>query len=194
MKNTKFLLKPIIAILVALILGWIILIVAGYDSQKAFLSLYDAGFKNMKAFGNVLNKSCPLLFTGIAVAFAFRGNVFNIGAEGQFLFGAIAATIVGVVFKSFPGFLLIPMIIISGAIAGALWAFIPGYLKAKHGVSEVITTIMFNYIALQFVGFLVRGRFKDTTQAEPQSFMIASQGFLPYVLAGTKMHFGFFLG
>lgn len=186
--------KPFTAIFVAFVIGWLILVIANYNAPNAFGALWNAGFKNMKSFANVLNKSCPLLFTGIAVAFSFRGNVFNIGAEGQFLLGAAAATWVGTTFTNLPGFLLIPLILISGAIAGAACAYIPGYLKAKLQVSEVITTIMFNYIALQFIGFLVRGPLKDSAQAEPQSYMIAKSGFLPYVLPGTKMHLGFVLG
>lgn len=186
--------KPFTAILVAFVIGWSILVIANYDAPKAFAALWNAGFKNLKSFANVLNKACPLLFTGIAVAFSFRGNVFNIGAEGQFLLGAAAATWIGVTFTQLPGFLLIPLILISGAAAGAACAYIPGYLKAKLQVSEVITTIMFNYIALQFIGFLVRGPLKDSSQAEPQSYMIASGGFLPYILPGTKMHLGFLLG
>lgn len=186
--------KPFTAILVAFIIGWAILVIANYNAFNAFAALWNAGFKNMKSFANVLNKSTPLLFTGIAVAFSFRGNVFNIGAEGQFLLGAAAATWVGITFTHLPGFILIPMILISGAIGGAACAYIPGYLKAKLKVSEVITTIMFNYIALEFVGFLVRGPFKDATQAEPQSYMIAKNGFLPYILPGTKLHLGFVLG
>ena len=186
--------KPIVAILISLVICWLILVISGYDAPKAFAALWNSGFKNIKSFGNVLNKTSPLLFTGMAVAFAFRGNVFNIGAEGQLLLGAAAATWVGITFTSLPSYLLIPLILLSGAIAGAAWAFIPGYLKAKHEVSEVITTIMFNYIALQFIGFLVRGPFKDVSQAEPQSYKIAESGFLPYIIPGTKMHLGIVLG
>ncbi|MEI7885555.1 MAG: ABC transporter permease [Clostridia bacterium] len=186
--------KPFIAIIIAFIICWLILVISGYDAPKAFGALWNSGFKNIKSFGTVLNKTSPILFTGIAVAFAFRGNVFNIGAEGQLLLGAAAATWVGTTFTSLPSYLLIPLILLSGAIAGAAFAYIPGYLKAKHGVSEVITTIMFNYIALQFIGFLVRGPFKDTSQMEPQSHPIAASGFLPYIIPGTKLHIGFVLG
>lgn len=186
--------KPLLAVLISLIIGWLILLVAGYDAPKAFSALWESAFKDARSIGNVLNKACPLLFTGLAVAVAFRGNVFNIGAEGQFLLGAIAATWVGLTFDTLPGFLLIPLMILAGALGGALWGLIPGFLKARYGVSEVIVTIMFNYIALQLVGFLVRGPFKDTAQAEPQSFVLPDQGILSYLIPGTKLHIGFFLG
>lgn len=186
--------RPAAAVLLALGIIWIILVLAQYNAALAFNALFEAGFKNMKAFGNVLNRACPLLFTGLAVAFALRGNVINIGAEGQFLAGTIAATWTGITFFMLPGIILIPLMIIMGALAGAAWGFFPGILKAKLGVSEVITTIMFNYIALHIIGALVRGPMQDITQAEPQSYPIAKQAFLPNIIPGTKMHFGFLLG
>ena len=186
--------RPVAAVLLALGIIWIILVLAQYDAALAFKALFDAGFKNMKAFGNVLNRACPLLFTGLAVAFAFRGNMINIGAEGQLLAGTIAATWTGITFISLPGAILIPLMLFMGALAGAAWGFFPGILKAKLGVSEVITTIMFNYIALHIIGALVRGPMQDIAQAEPQSFPIAKQAFLPSIIPGTKMHFGFLLG
>lgn len=188
------LLRPIFAILVSLAIGALILLLAGYDVGKAFASLWLGTFRNLFSITSTINRSSPLIFVGLAVAFAFRGSVFNIGAEGQFLMGAVFATAVGVNFTSLPGFLLIPLMVIAGALGGAIWAFIPGFLKAKYEVSEVITTIMFNYIALYFIGFLVRGPMRDPGRAEPQSYTIAEQGFLPSILPGTRLHFGYFLG
>lgn len=186
--------KPLVAIVGAIVVSALFLIAFGYPVGESFISLWEASFKNLRVFGNMLNKASPLLFTGIAVAIGNRGSVFNIGAEGQFLLGAVAATWVGITFTSLPGPLLMIMMILAGAIAGAAWGFIPGILKAKLAISEVITTIMFNYIALQLVGFLCRTVLRDTSQAEPQSFSIAEQGELPYLLDGTRLHPGFLFG
>jgi simple sugar transport system permease protein len=186
--------KPVVAILSSLILGAIILFIAGYDVLGAFNALYSATFRNLFAFTITINRSSPLIFVGLAVAIAFRGSVFNIGAEGQLLMGAVFATFVGIGFPGLPGFVLIPLMILAGAIGGAFWGFIPGFLKARFEVSEVITTIMFNYIALNCIGWLVRGPIKDRAQAEPQSFTIARQAFIPSILPGTRLHFGFMLG
>jgi general nucleoside transport system permease protein len=186
--------KPTVAILSSFVLGAIILFLAGYDVGKAFNALYSATFRNLFAFTGTINRSSPLIFVGLAVAIAFRGSVFNIGAEGQLLMGAVLATIVGITFTTLPGFILIPFMILAGAAGGALWAFIPGFLKARYEVSEVITTIMFNYIALYYIGYLVRGPIRDISQAEPQSFPIARQGFLPSILPGTRLHMGYLLG
>ncbi|MEL7608527.1 MAG: ABC transporter permease [Bacillota bacterium] len=195
MKNRlRSCIRPACAVLLALGIIWVILILAQYDAALAFKALFEAGFKNIKAFGNVLNRACPLLFTGLAVAFALRGNMINIGAEGQFLAGTMAATWTGIAFFPLPGFILIPLMLLMGAFAGAAWGFFPAILKAKLGVSEVITTIMFNYVALHIIGALVRGPLQDITQAEPQSYPIAKQAFLPSIIPGTKMHFGFLLG
>ncbi len=188
------LIRPLIAIVISLILGALILFIAGYDVADAFGAIWNASFRNLRTITTTFNKSSPLLFVGLAVAISFRGNVFNIGAEGQLLMGAVFATLVGLYFTALPGFLLIFLMLLAGTIGGALWAFIPGYLKAKYDVSEVITTIMFNYIALNFIGYLVRGPIRDTTQAEPQSFSIARQGFLPEMIPGTPLHFGYLLG
>lgn len=195
LKNAiKSIWMPALAILAAIVISWIVLTVSGYDAGKAFGALWSATFRNMKAFGNTLNKASPLLFTGVAVAVSYRCSVFNIGTEGQFLMGAIAAGYVGIYCKMLPGPVLVVLMFVAGAIGGAIWGVIPGYLKARHGVSEVITTIMFNYIALQFLGFLVRGPLRDTSQVEPQSFKIADQAYLHYLLPDTRLHIGFFLG
>lgn len=195
LKNTvKSFWMPALAIVAAIVVSWLVLTLSGYSAADAFGALWSATFRNVKSFGNTLNKASPLLFTGIAVAVSYRCSVFNIGSEGQFLMGAIAATVVGIYGKGLPGIALILLMFVAGALAGALWGFIPGYLKARHGVSEVITTIMFNYIAMQFVGYLVRGPLRDTTQTEPQSFRIAEQGELAYLIPGTRLHIGFFLG
>ncbi|MEL7610371.1 MAG: ABC transporter permease [Bacillota bacterium] len=186
--------KPALAVAMAAGLCWLLLAFSGYDAGLGFTSLYEATFKNLRMFGNMLNKACPLLFCGLAVGFSFRGNVFNLGADGQFLMGAVAATWVGIALSSLPGFLLIPAIMIAGALGGALWGLCPGYFKARYQVPEVITTIMFNHIALQFVAYLVRYPLKDTTQINPQSAPIAAQGQLGYMLEGTKLHAGFLAG
>lgn len=182
--------KPALGIASALALSWLLLTLAGYDAKVAFEALWNASFKNPRAIGSWLNKACPLLFTGIAVSLSFRCNVFNIGTEGQFLLGAVAATLVGTSLTGLPGWLIIILMFIAGAIAGAVWGYIPGMLKARYGVSEVITTIMFNYIAMNLMGYLVRGPIQDTKSVEPQSFLIAKQGYLSYLLEDSRLHAG----
>ena len=186
--------KPMMAILISLGIGALILLLAGYDVGKAFSALWLGTFRNLFSFTSTINRSSPLIFVGLAVAIAFRGSVFNIGAEGQLLMGAVFATVVSVTFTALPGFILLPLMIMAGALGGALWGFLPGILKAKYEVNEIITTIMFNYIAINLLGYLVRGPLKDPSRAEPQSHTIPEQAFLPSILPGTRLHFGYFLG
>ncbi|MDR0841065.1 MAG: ABC transporter permease [Christensenellaceae bacterium] len=186
--------RPALAILGAVLVSALLLRAFGYDAGHSLAMLYDASFSNLRVFGSMLNRACPLLFTGIAVAIAYRGSVFNIGADGQFLAGAIVSAWIGIKGGGLPGPLLILLMVLGGTLAGAAWAFLPGFLKARYEISEVITTIMFNYIAIQLVGYLVRGPLRDMAQAEPQSYAIAAQGWLSYLIPKTKLHPGFIIG
>lgn len=192
-KKLASLMGPVFALICSIVVSYLVIAASGYDAGLAFGALYNATFENARAIGSTLNKASPLIFTGIAVAFSFRGNMFNIGTEGQFLMGATGATLVGIYCKDLPGFLLIPCMMLAGILCGAFWSTFPGICKAKFGVSEVITTIMFNYIAINFLGFLVRGPIQDTKSVEPQSFLIAKQGYMTYLLKDSRLHAGFFI-
>ena len=193
-KKLNALIKPLLALTIALVAAWLILAVAGYNAGDAFGALWKASFKNLKTVGTMLNRTSPILFTGLSVAVALQANMMNIGAEGQFLGGAIAATVIGIYCDGLPGPALIALMAVGGALGGAIVGAIPGFLKARMNVSEVIITIMLNYVFQYVVEFLVRGPLKDTSQGEPQSWKIAEQAYLPYLLEGTKLHMGFFLG
>lgn len=182
--------RPIVAVIAALIVSSLILTFFGYNITQSFGAIWEASFKSVRTFGNLMNNTCPLLFCGLSVAISYRGGVFNIGSEGQFLAGTIASCWVGIVGKSLPGALLVILMVMSGAFAGAIWAFVPGILKAKYDINEVITTIMFNYIALEIIGCLTRTIMRDASQADPQSYPIAKQAWMPYLISGTKMNTG----
>lgn len=182
--------RPLLSIAAAIAVSSIILIIFGYGVIDSYKAMFIASFKSLRTFGNLLNNTCPLIFCGLAVAISYRSSVFNIGAEGQFLAGTIATCAIGIVGDGIPRIPLIIIMIAAGMAAGAAWAFIPGFLKAKYDISEIITTIMFNYIALQIIGCLTRTVMRDTSQADPQSFPIADKAWLPYLISGTKMNSG----
>ncbi|MGD8661047.1 MAG: ABC transporter permease [Desulfobacterales bacterium] len=117
-------------------------------------TIFTVALSNRDGWGNVLYRATPLIFTGLAVALAFQCGLFNIGGEGQMVMGGFAITWIGFTFIKFPAFLLIPFCIIGGAVVGGMWAAIPGYLKARRGVHEVVTTIMLNWIAVAFTQYL----------------------------------------
>lgn len=142
---------------------------------------------------DALVRSTPLIIAGLAVAFAFRGGVFNIGAEGQLLAGAVAATAVTLASSEALGRLSVVLAVIAGALAGALWAWIAAELKRRFRVLEIISTIMLNFIAVHLVSFLVRGPLQEPTQIYPQTETFSSSGRLPLLVPGTRLHVGFAL-
>ena len=155
---TKIMRKPItsaiVAIFVGLLVASIILVVAGYDPISSFEALIGGMVGKPKYISNVIIKATPLLFTGIAVAFAFRVGLFNIGAEGQYIVGTILAVIVGYSLD-LPPVLQIPVVVLVGTAGGAGIGAIIGWLKAQFGINEVITSIMFNWISLYLCNFVV---------------------------------------
>lgn len=158
---TKLLKKPITATIISIFLGFlvatVILAIAGYNPFEAFGALFSGMLSRPKYISNVIIKSTPIIMTGIGLAFAFKTGLFNIGAEGQYIAGTIASVIVGSSFDFNP-IVQIPLVLISGMIAGALWGSIIGFLKAKFGIHEVITSIMLNWIALYLSNFVVNSQ------------------------------------
>jgi simple sugar transport system permease protein len=146
---------PLIAVIFALLFGAIVIILIGENPIDVYKLLFGYAIGNRDGWGNVLFRATPLIFTGLAVAFAFRCGLFNIGGEGQVYIGSFLATWVGFTFTNLPAFILIPLCILAAAAGGALWAAVPGILKAKMGVHEVIITIMMNWIAASLTFFLV---------------------------------------
>ncbi|MCL4516221.1 MAG: ABC transporter permease [Firmicutes bacterium] len=147
----------VLAVLIGMVVGALFVLWSGKNPLVAYQALWQASFANWSSFGEMLVNVTPLIFTGLAIAFAFRAGLFNIGAEGQFIVGQIAAAWAGYAFTGLPAVLHVTLALLAGFLAGALWAAVPAYLKAKRGVHEVINTIMMNYIALYFTHFLVNG-------------------------------------
>jgi simple sugar transport system permease protein len=149
------------SVLLAALIGAVILLLSGANPLQAYGALIKGSFGSMTILGRTLEKATPLVFNGLAVAFAFRAGLFNIGAQGQLLFGALTAGVVGFALTDLPGFIHAPLALLAGALAGALYAAIPGALKTFRGAHEVITTIMLNYIAINITDFLADGPLKD---------------------------------
>lgn len=163
---------------------------------EALLALWDGAFGSSYAIWSAtLVRSAPLLWLGLGVALAFRAGVLNIGAEGQFLMGAIGATAVAqVVGRSVPGLVMIPLMALVGGVAGAGWAGIAAWLRQRFGVLEVISTIMLNFIALATIGWMVRGPLQEPTRIYPQSAEIPWSAQWPFLIPGQRLHLGFVLG
>ncbi len=182
--NTKTLigiLTPIVAIFLALVVAGIIMAVfIGVNPFHVYSIIFTKALGNRAGWGEVLYRATPLIFTGLAVAFAFQCGLFNIGGEGQMVMGGFAITWVGFTFTGIPGFILIPFCILVGAAVGAMWGAIPGILKAKLGVHEVVNTIMLNWIGVFFVQYMTM-RYKLPDDMKPQTQPIAEQAQLSFM-------------
>ncbi|KHD86556.1 ABC transporter permease [Heyndrickxia ginsengihumi] len=185
---------PVISVLLGLIAGAIIMLISGYNPIAGYLALWNGAFGQTFYIGETIRLATPYIFTGLAIAFAFRTGLFNIGAEGQLIVGWIAAVWVGLAFD-LPKIIHLPLAIIVAAIAGAVWGFVPGFLKARLRVHEVIVTIMMNYIALYISNYLIRNvlsKQQDTTPHIHKSASLASP-FFQKITDYSTMHNGIYL-
>jgi general nucleoside transport system permease protein len=154
---------PLLSILIALFIGALVIMIDEGRPLEAYTALFRGAFGTGAAMQRTMEKATPLVFSGLAVAFAFKGGLFNIGAQGQLLFGAVTAGIVGYRLTGLPALVHVPLAVLAGAAAGGLYGAIPGALKRYRGAHEVITTIMLNYIAINITDYLATGPFRDTT-------------------------------
>lgn len=156
----KINISPIIALLVAFVIGGIFLALCGYNPFYGYQAMFAGAFGTKNGIFQVLLKTTPLVFCGLAASIGFRSGVFNIGIEGQLYMGAMSGALVGIYVKGLPALIHIPLAMAAGCIGGAVWAFIPAILKLKRNAHEFVTTIMLNYIAVLLTNFLVNYPFK----------------------------------
>lgn len=162
MNNKYFdILVPVISVILGLLIGAIVMVASGYNPIAGYKALWQGAFGDAYYIGETIRQVIPYILTGLAVAFAFRTGLFNIGAEGQVIVGWLAAVWVGISFD-LPMIIHLPLAILVAALAGAIWGFIPGILKARLGVHEVIVTIMLNYTAFHISNSIVRHVLTDT--------------------------------
>ena len=163
-------LVPAISIVLGLVVGAIVMLISGYDPVKGYVALWNGIFGDIYNLGNTIRTITPYILSGLAVAFAFRTGLFNIGVEGQLLMGWLAAAWVGYAIEGLPRVVHLPLALLAAAIAGAIWAFLVGFLKAKFQVHEVISSIMLNYAALHITNDIIKrlsdGGFKTPTVLE----------------------------
>ncbi len=189
------LLLPVLAMVLALVVGVLLLFLLGTDPFEAYSALIRGALGNISGITQTLTKATPLLLVGLGICIAFRGGVINIGGEGQIVVGALAATAFGVGFGNLPALILLPLTLISGAAAGLIWGGIPGLLKARLGVNEILTTVMMNQIALHLMNFLLRGPMLDPEHVAagtsiPQSATLPESIWLARLAPRTLFHSG----
>ncbi|MCF6305162.1 MAG: ABC transporter permease [Rhodobacteraceae bacterium] len=182
---------PVASALLALLLAAIPLLAAGANVFEAYGQMFKGIFGSTFAFTEMLTRATPLIFTGLAATLAFRAKLWNIGAEGQLYLGAMAAVAVGTGLIDAPGFILIPVILVTGAMAGAAGMAGPAYLKTKFGADEVVTTLLLNFIILIFLQMMLEGPLKDPMgMGWPQSSPIVDNAILPQLIPRMRVHWG----
>lgn len=189
-KNLYF---PIVAIVVSLLIGSVVIIATSTTNPlDAYKQLYMGAFGSLRTFDDTLLKAIPFVFTALSFAMAKRCGIVNLGGEGQFAMGALFGTIVGVSFSSLPTIVHLPLTLIAGFIGGAIFGLIPALLKVQFGASELITTIMLNYIAKEFISYAVTGPIMDSASSSyPQSAAMPDTARLGPILPGTmRVHWG----
>jgi ABC-type uncharacterized transport system permease subunit len=150
---------PVLAVVVAMLLGGVVMLATGVNIPtigQAYLALFDGSFGSLSAVSETLTAAAPVTLAALGIALAFRAGLFNIGAEGQMIVGGLAAVTAGFSFPGLPLVVHLPLALVAGMLGGAIWAAIPGWLRAATGAHEVITTIMLNLISVPLTSFLLR--------------------------------------
>lgn len=186
-------LAPVWAVLGALLLGAILIAIAGINPVDAYAALLEGAFGSLSGLGITLQKTVPLLFAGLGVAFAFRCGLFNIGGEGQLYIGALFGGVVALTFTGLPAPVLLPAVLLASFIGGGIWGAIPGLLRAKWNMSEIITTILMNYIGFWFVSFMLHGPLQESRGYYPQSEILPGASWLPIIWPAARVHLGLVL-
>ncbi|GAB4573149.1 MAG: ABC transporter permease [Anaerolineae bacterium] len=190
---------PLVAVLLALFVGALIILALGKNPIEAYAAMLDGAFGSQNALFRTLTRATPLLLVAIGICIAFRGGMINIGAEGQLFVGAITATAFSLAFSGqLPGWLLAILTLIVGTLAGAAWGAVPGILKARFDVNEILSTVMMNEIAVQLLIFLLSGPMIDPEQVRmgtrvPQSSALPQEVWLGRLAPPSQIHVGLFI-
>ena len=182
----------------AMAISSIVLMAIGANPIATYVTIFTGPLQDMFTATEILVRAVPLILVALGIAVSFRSGIINIGAEGQILMGILAATATALTFPAWPKFVLLPAVLLAGAVGGALWAGIAGVLRAKLGVNEILSTVMLNYIAAQFYTFLLRGPMIDPGELEtgsgtPQSIRFPEAAWLSRLVPGTRLHTGLIL-
>jgi simple sugar transport system permease protein len=187
-------LRVVWACLLALAVGALLIAASGVSPWLAYRALFATAYLDYWGFASTLVKTSPILLAALAVAVPLRAGLFNIGAEGQIYAGALAATLAGLFLPELPGGVGIAVAMLAAMAGGALWAAIPGYLKAYRGVNEVIVTLLLNFVAIQLVSYAVSGPLLAQGAPYPYSEELAPALRLPILMPQTDAHIGALFG
>lgn len=184
--------SPLIAVGLTMLIGMIVFTAMGYDGFHAVRDIFLTPFLEPQRWADLGVKAAPLVIIALGLAIGFRANVWNIGAEGQYIMGAIAGTGVALATYEMTGWWILPAMALAGVLGGMAWAAIPAFLRVKLQVSEILTSLMLTYVATLFLAVLVFGPLKDPMGFNfPQSRMFSDSALLPVIWDETRLHVGF---
>lgn len=190
----RALLVPLLATVAALMVGGLIMAMIGINPWTGFKAIFDGAFSSPTRIGAALTTATPLILAGLAVALPFRSGILNIGGEGQIYIGALMATLMALGPKNLPAIIHLPLVLLAGFAGGFLWGAIPGWLRAKLELNELITTIMMNYVGFWIVSYLVHGPLKDPGgSGYPWSVKIPVTSALPILFKSYQINLGLVL-
>ena len=184
-------LSPVLALMLTLIAGALLFKVMQVDVFKALYIFFVEPVSTLYGLAELGVKATPLVLIGVALSLGFRAGVWNIGAEGQFIFGAIFGGGVALAFYEQQGFYILPLVLLAGVIGGMFWAGIVAWLRTRFNANEILTSLMLSYVAGLCLSFLVHGPWKDPDGYNfPESRIFSDSAILPIILDGTRLHLG----
>ncbi|MCP3853645.1 MAG: ABC transporter permease [Actinomycetia bacterium] len=191
-RSMSGLVVPVAAVAAALAVGAIMLLALGANPVTAYGALISGSLGGVDELADTAIKSMPLMLVGVGICIAFRAGVINIGGEGQIIAGAIMSTTVALLVPDVPRLVLVPLVLVAGGVGGGIWGAIPGALKAYAGVNEILSTIMMNIVAAQFLSFLLQDLLIEEGAIKiQQTERLTENADLPLLPGGTRLHLGF---
>lgn len=193
LKNKRNILTPIVSIILSLLTSGILIFLMGVNPLEAYSYLFSGAIGSINGISETLIKATPLILTALSFALGMKCGVINIGAEGQLYMGALFATLAGTILPPMPMIIHLPVAIIAGFIGGGIWGLLAGFLKVKFSANEIITTIMLNYVAIYFVGFMINYPLLEPPGFLRQTARVAEGARIPRIIAGSRLHAGIFI-
>ncbi len=190
MTQVKKIFPYLVSVLAAFLVVGILLWVLKFNPLKAFETLLFTSFRTPNGFIQTLLKWIPLTLCALALTVPMSAGKFNIGAEGQMLVGAIGAAAVGIIGKDLPIGLLLPLVILAGTAAGALWGLVAAWLLYQFNINEILSTVLLNFISFSLVDFVATGPWRDPAAGHPTTVAIGEGGFLPMLVKNPPLHSG----
>ncbi|HTO28958.1 MAG TPA: ABC transporter permease [Devosia sp.] len=182
---------PVAAVLLTMVVGAIIFSLIGYDGVGAVREIFLTPLTNAYKWQDLGIKAAPLIIVGVGLSIAYRANVWNIGAEGQYVIGGLSATGVALLTYGMTGWWILPLMAVAGVLGGAAYAAIPALLKTRLNVNEILTSLMLTYASVQLIYYLIRAPWKDPMgMGFPQSRLFSEAARLPTIIPGTIVHLG----